>query len=165
MTIERLLKIDKGIEWVQTALSILLFTAILVLGSIQVVGRYVLASAPPWTEEAMRFCGIYLTFVGSSLTVMADAHVSVDLLIGFIKNNRIRAMLFVVARMICVVFLILFLPASVDLVRRSTSFLSASMQIPYSYVYLAAPLGIIMMLCSYASAIPRLSKKYREGEL
>lgn len=39
MTIERLLKIDKGIEWVQTALSILLFTAILVLGSIQVVGR------------------------------------------------------------------------------------------------------------------------------
>ena len=73
MTIERLLKIDKGIEWVQTALSILLFTAILVLGSIQVVGRYVLASAPPWTEEAMRFCGIYLTFVGSSLTVRADA--------------------------------------------------------------------------------------------
>lgn len=165
MSVEKLLKIDKGIEAVQTALSMVLFIAILILGAIQVVGRYVLSSAPPWTEEMMRFCAIYLTFIGSSLTVRVDDHVSVDILIGFIKNNRIRAGLFVVARLICVVFLIMFLPASIELVIRSTHFLSAATKIPYSYVYLAVPIGIVMMLCSYASAIPRLAKKYREGEL
>lgn len=165
MPIEKLLKIDKGIEKVQTAFSIVLFVAILILGSIQVFGRYILSSAPPWTEEAMRFCGIYLTFIGSSLTIRVDAHVSVDILIGFIKNNKIRAALFVISRMICVVFLLLFLPASIDLVSRSTHFQSAAMQLPYSYIYLAVPLGIVMMLCSYASTIPRLAKKYREGEL
>lgn len=165
MSIEKLLKIDKGIETVQTALSIVLFVAILILGTIQVVGRYVLSSAPPWTEEVMRFCAIYLTFIGSSLTVRVDDHVSVDILIGFIKNNKIRAALFVIARLICVVFLIMFLPASIDLVSRSTHFLSAAIKIPYSYVYLAVPIGVVMMLCSYASTIPRLAKKYREGEL
>ena len=66
----------------------------------------------------MRFCGIYLTFIGSALTVRADAHVSVDILIGFLKDNKIRAGLFVVSRLICVVFLIAFFPGAITLVQK-----------------------------------------------
>lgn len=103
-----LLKLDQTIETIQTWFCALMFIMILIFGTIQVFGRFVLSSAPPWTEEAMRFCGIYLTFIGSALTVRADAHVSVDILIGFLKDNKIRAGLFVVSRLICVVFLIAF---------------------------------------------------------
>lgn len=35
---------------------------------------------------------------------------------------------------------------------------------PYSYIYAAVPVGIVMMLFSYASAIPQLAKQYAKGE-
>lgn len=159
-----LLKIDRAIEWVQTVLTMILFVAILALGTLQVFGRFIFQSAPPWTEEAMRFCGIYLAFLGSSLTVRVDGHVSVDILIGFLRNNKIRAALFVVARLVCVAFLILFIPASIELIQRSGNSLGAAIKISYAYIYAAIPLGCVMMLCSYASAVPRLAKLYAKGE-
>ena len=110
-----LLKLDQTIETIQTWFCAGMFIMILIFGTIQVFGRFVLSSAPPWTEEAMRFCGIYLTFIGSALTVRADAHVSVDILIGFLKDNKIRAGLFVVSRLICVVFLIAFFLCKLNL--------------------------------------------------
>ena len=148
-----LLKLDQTIETIQTWFCALMFIMILIFGTIQVFGRFVLSSAPPWTEEAMRFCGIYLTFIGSALTVRADAHVSVDILIGF-----------VVSRLICVVFLIAFFPGAITLVQKSGNSLGAAIRIPYSYIYAAAPAGIIMMLCAYASAIPKLARQYAKGE-
>lgn len=159
-----LLKIDRVIENIQTYLCMALFILILILGSIQVFGRFIFHAAPPWTEEAMRFCGIYLTFIGSALTIRVDGHVSVDIVISFLKSNKVRAGLFIVSRLICVVFLIMFFPGSIALVQKSGNSLGAAIQIPYSYIYAAAPLGIIMMLCSYASAIPKLSKQYAKGE-
>lgn len=159
-----LLKIDRVIESIQVWFCVVMFTLILIFGSIQVFGRFLLHSAPPWTEEAMRFCGIYLTFIGSALTVRTDGHVSVDILINFMKNNKARAVLFIISRLICVVFLLMFFPASIILVQKSGNSLGAAIRIPYSYIYAAAPLGIIMMLCSYASAIPRLAKQYKRGE-
>ena len=146
-----LLKLDQTIETIQTWFCALMFIMILIFGTIQVFGRFVLSSAPPWTEEAMRFCGIYLTFIGSALTVRADAHVSVDILIG-------------VSRLICVVFLIAFFPGAITLVQKSGNSLGAAIRIPYSYIYAAAPAGIIMMLCAYASAIPKLARQYAKGE-
>ena len=83
-----LLKIDRGIETFQTWFCIAMFVLILIFGSIQVFGRFILHSAPPWTEEAMRFCGIYLTFVGSALTVRVDGHVSVDIVISSMTKFR-----------------------------------------------------------------------------
>ena len=159
-----LLKIDRAIEAIQTWFCTLMFVLILIFGAMQVFGRFLFHSAPPWTEEAMRFCGIYLTFIGSALTVRVDGHVSVDILISFLKNNKVRAGLFVVARLISVLFLIMFFPGAIELVQKSGNSLGAAIPIPYSYIYLAAPLGIVMMLCSYASAIPRLAKHYAKGE-
>ena len=158
-----LLKIDRAVETAQTWICMVLFLAILILGSIQVFGRFILSEAPPWTEEAMRFCGIYLTMIGSSLTIRVDGHVSVDILISFMKNNKLRAGLFVLSRMLCVVFLVLFFPASLVLVSKSGSSLGAAIPVPYSYIYAAVPVGIVMMLFSYASAIPQLAKQYAKG--
>ena len=161
---EKLIKIDRAIEAIQTWLCAILFSLILIFGAMQVFGRFLLHSAPPWTEEAMRFCGIYLTFIGSALTIRVDGHVSVDILISFLKNNKVRAALFVISRLICVFFLIMFFPGAIALVQKSSNSLGAAIRIPYSYIYAAVPLGIVMMLCAYASAIPQFAKKYAKGE-
>ena len=158
-----LLKLDQAIETIQTWFCALMFIMILIFGTIQVFGRFVLSSAPPWTEEAMRFCGIYLTFIGSALTVRADAHVSVDILIGFLKDNKIRAGLFVVSRLICVVYFDCIFPGAITLVQKVAIPGERLSEFPI-LTFIAAPAGIIMMLCAYASAIPKLARQYAKGE-
>lgn len=161
----KLIKIDRFIESVQTFICVILFIALLTLGAIQIFGRFIFEVSTPWTEELMRFTGVWLAMVGSSLTIRVDGHVSVDILIGYIKNNRVRATLFVIARLICVVFLIVYFPASITMIAQSRTSMAASIPMPYAYVYLAVPVGIVMMFLSYLSTIPRYAKKYRDGEL
>lgn len=159
-----LIKIDRVIEKIQTLICFVLFVFILTLGSIQVFGRYIYALSIPWTEELMRFMAIWLAMIGSSLTIRVDEHVSVDLLIGYMNNNKIKATLFVIARLICVVFLLMFLPASIKLILKATSSMATSLPLPYSYIYAGVPIGIVMMLLSYASTIPKYAKEYLKGE-
>lgn len=158
------LKIDRWIEKQQTWICIVLFSAILVMGTIQIVARYMATVSVPWTEELMRFCMIWLTMVGSSLTVRVDGHVSVDIVLTYTKNHRRKAILFVVARLICVLFLIVYFPSAIELIRRSATSRAVSLPIPYGYVYAAVPVGIVMMLLSYLTTIPRMAKQYAKGE-
>lgn len=160
-----LIKIDEFIEKVQTFMCVALFMIILALGAIQIFGRYTFKISTPWSEELMRFAGVWLTMIGSSLTIREDGHVSVDILIGYINNNKTKAILFTVARLICVVFLILYFPASITMIAKSKTSMAASLPLPYAYVYLAVPVGIVMMLLSYMSTIPKYAKKYMKGEL
>lgn len=160
-----LIKIDRIIEKIQTIICVSLFIIILVLGSIQIFGRYIFQISTPWSEELMRFAGVWLAMVGSALTIRVDGHVSVDILISYLKNNRVRAILFVAARLVCIIFLILYLPASITMIVKSKTSMAASVPMPYAYVYLAVPVGIVMMFLSYASAIPRYAKKYMKGEM
>ncbi len=115
----KLLKIDRFIETAQVLFCALMFTLILIFGSIQVFGRSIFSAAPPWTEEAMRFCGIYLTLIGSALTVRVDGHVSVDILIEHMKSHKVRAALYLFSRLLCVVFLIPFSPVPLPWSRKA----------------------------------------------
>ncbi len=160
----KLLKIDRFIETAQVLFCALMFTLILIFGSIQVFGRSIFSAAPPWTEEAMRFCGIYLTLIGSALDCQGRRPRIGGHSHRTLKSHKVRAALYLFSRLLCVVFLILFFPGSITLVEKSTRSLGAAIRIPYSYIYAVVPVGILMMLCSYASAIPQFTRQYLKGE-
>ena len=158
-------KIDRAIESTQTVCCFIFFSVMVILGTVQVFGRYVLGISPPWAEELIRFSCIWMAMIGSGLTIRVDGHVSVDILLGFMKSNKARFYLYVVSRIIAVVFLVLFFPASVQLIISSTMSRAASIPLPYTYVYLAVPVGIVSMLLSYASALPQFAMKYKRGDI
>lgn len=159
-----LIKIDKILEIIQTSICVILFSLILILGSLQICSRYVFSISIPWSEEVMRFASIWLAMIGSSLTIRVDGHVSVDILISCLNSNKKKAIMFLISRLICVLFLIIYLPASIELVIKSETSRATSLPIPYSYIYMAVPIGIVMMIASYMSAIPKYTKKYLEGK-
>jgi TRAP-type C4-dicarboxylate transport system permease small subunit len=158
-------KIDHIIEKAQTAVCGFFFAVMVVLGSVQVFGRYVIGISPPWAEEFIRFSCIWMVMIGSGLTIRVDGHVSVDIFLGVMKDNRNRFRLYVFSRIIAILFLLLFLPASIQLILNSLTSRAASVPLPYAFVYLAVPVGIISMFLSYASALPRLAMKYKNGEV
>jgi TRAP-type C4-dicarboxylate transport system permease small subunit len=165
ITMETFAKFDRVFEKAQVWICVFFFSVMVILGSVQVFGRYVLGIAPPWAEELIRFSCIWMVMVGSGLTIRADGHVSVDILLGFMKSNSARCRLYVISRIIAIIFLLLFLPASISLILNSTMSRAASIPLPYTYVYLAVPVGIVSMLLSYISALPHYAAKYRKGEV
>lgn len=156
--------VDVIIEKVQTYVCFFLFALIVILGSIQIFARFVLNNSIQWTEEVMRFSCIWLTFVGSSLTIRREGHVAVDILPNAIKNLKIKAGLYVITRLICVLFLILLLPASLELISKTTNSMAATINIPFSFIYASVTVGVIMMLLSYISTIPRYTKRIMKGD-
>lgn len=157
------LKIDRAVDKIQEYICFLLFFGMVVVGGISVFSRFVLNLSITWAEELIRFLCIWLTFVGSALTVRKDGHVSIDIFISIIKNNKVRAVYYCLSRIIGIIFLIILFPASVQLVQRTGNSLAAALPIKFSWIYLAVPVGIVNMLWAYITALPQYTKKHLEA--
>ncbi|MBQ3616055.1 MAG: TRAP transporter small permease, partial [Anaerotignum sp.] len=139
------------------------FTVIIIIGAANVFCRYVLNDSITWAEEAMRFICIWLVFIGSSLTIRIDGHVSIDVLQSFLKNTKVKFVLYVITRIVAASFLVVLLPASIELVQKMGNAYSSAVGVPYSVVYLSFPVGAVSMLLSFISAVPEHAKKIKDG--
>ncbi len=153
------LKIDKVIDRLQEYACFIFFFAMVVIGGISVFSRFVFNLSITWAEEAIRFSCIWLTWVGAALTVRKDGHVSIDIVLSMIKNDKVRAVYYCISRIIGIVFLIILLPAAIELVQRTGNSRAAAIPIRWNWIYLAVPVGIVNMLWAYITALPFYTKK------
>lgn len=156
-------KFDKILTNVQTYVCAVLFLIIIVIGAINVFCRYVLNDSITWAEEAMRFICIWLVFIGSSLTIRIDGHISIDILQSILKNTKVKFVLYVITRIVAASFLVVLLPASIQLVQNMSNSYSSAVGISYSVVYLSFPIGAVSMLLSFLSAVPKHAKEIKDG--
>ncbi len=157
-------KIDKIIDRLQEFVCFVLFMGMVVVGGVSVFSRFILNLSITWAEEAIRFMCIWLTFVGAALTVRKDGHVSIDIFVSMIKNNKARAIYYCISRLIGVAFLLSIFPASIELVQRTGNSMAAAIPISWKWIYLAVPVGIVNMLWAYISAIPKYTKAQYENK-
>lgn len=157
-------KVDKIVDRMQEFFCFTLFFAMIIVGGISIFSRFVFNLSITWAEEVIRFLCIWLTFVGAALTVRKDGHVSVDIVITMIKNNKVRAIYYAVSRIISIVFLVILFPAACQLVAKTGNSMAASVKISFAWIYLAVPVGIINMLWAYISALPYYTKKTYETD-
>lgn len=158
-------RIDRAVEKGLTFVCFVLFFGIVVLGSIAVFSRFVFNLSIVWAEECMRFACIWLVFIGSSLTVRKDGHVSIDILQESLRKHRkTKTVFYVISRLIGIAFLVCLFPASLDLIKRTGNSMAASLPLPFSVVYAVVPIGILLMLWSYIKALPYFTKKILEEE-
>lgn len=156
-------KFDKALTNIQTYVCALLFIIIIAIGAANVFGRFVLNNSLTWAEEAMRFLCIWLVFIGSSLTIRIDGHVSIDILQSVLKNTKVKCVLYVITRLIAASFLVVLIPASIELVQGMSNSYSSAVGVSYSIVYLSFPIGAVSMLLSFVSAIPKHTKEIKDG--
>ncbi len=153
------LKVDRIVDRLQEYACFIFFFAMVVVGGVSVFSRFVFNLSITWAEEAIRFSCIWLTWVGAALTVRKDGHVSIDIVLSMIKNDKVRAVYYCISRIIGIVFLIILLPASIELFQRTGNSRAAAIPIRWCWIYLAVPVGIVNMLWAYITALPRYTKK------
>ena len=120
------------------------FAIMIVITFLQVVFRYVLTAPLPWSEEAARYCFVWIVFLGAALGLERGVHLGVDLLVNRMPPGMRRNT--AVASNICIAgFALIIIYASAPVLQLNAWQHSPALGIQMSYVYVAIPVSMALI--------------------
>jgi len=155
--LDKLKKIDKGIEMVQLVICCVIMFAIMWLTFFMVFFRYVLNNSIVWAEEILRYLMMWVVLIGAGLTTRVDEHVCMDGVQGILERwPKLRAAHYIITRLIVFVFMIILWGPAMELIARTHGSTATSLPwLPKTLVYISFPLGIISINLSLLGQVPR----------
>ena len=147
-------KIDDFITVLFKYFCALLLVVMIAICFVNTVCRYALHFSFRWAEEIIIYCAVWVTCVGASLTARSDEHVTMDLLQELVKNHRVRAVLYALTRTLACAFLLLLMPAAIEMVQIYGPRFSTSTRLPLWVLYVSYPVGSIAMVLGYLRITP-----------
>lgn len=150
-------KADKGIEWIQLVVCCILMLAIMWLTFFMVFFRYVLNNSIVWAEEILRYIMMWAVLVGAGLTTREDQHVCMDVLQTVLERwPKLRAVHYVITRLIVFVFMIYLIGPTMDLIEKAGNSTATSVTwLHKSTVYASFICGVISVNLSLLGQVPR----------
>ncbi len=122
-----------------------LFAAILVTMILQVAFRYLLNAPLVWTEELARYLYIWACFLGAPIALRRGNHIAITLAVERLPPRGVR--LVALATQAAAIFFLLHLAIQgTRLALRSHSLMAITVPIPWSVIYLAAPVSAVLMI-------------------
>ena len=156
-------KVDDVVALVIKYFCALLLAAMIGVCFVNTVGRYAFHHSFRAAEEIVILCAVWVTCVGASLTARADDHVTLDLLQELIKSHKLRAVLYVITRLLACAFLLLLLPAAFEMVRIYSPMKLTGTKWPQWVLYDAYVVGSIAMVLGYLRITPGKVKALWNG--
>jgi TRAP-type transport system small permease protein len=128
---------------------------------LQVLVRFAFKFALPWTEEVARLAFVYSIFVGATLAVRENDHISVDFLLAVLPAGLRRAVRFV-GTVLVAVFLVAVTWQGVVFVQATGVQMTPVLQIPFRYLYVVIPAsGALMLLYLVLGALDEWRRETR----
>lgn len=121
-----------------------LLALLVVINGVAVYYRFVLNSPVGWSEEVMRYCVIWLTFIAAGAVLRAGEHFTLDLATS-LKSARLQAALGVFIYLVIVVFCVTIAYLGYNVAMRNRMQVSPVLEISMMWPYLALPVGMAMM--------------------
>lgn len=115
-----------------------LLSSLALIGTVllQIFARFLLASAPSWTEEASRFLFIYAISFAAGLAMKQKYYVHLDLIFNKLSKKGQHILEFIIALLIVFLFGI-FSFFSISFIQLGHAETSPSMSIPMSFAFLS----------------------------
>lgn len=137
------------------------FAAMVISLILQVVFRYVLQISVAWTEELARFLCIWTVFLGAAPAFYEDDHITVDALVSKMSNEKYKKIVLYIALTFMYIFIASAIYGGFKLYSLGMRDWATTMPIRMGYVYLALPVGAVMMVVlKLIKLIEDISKKY-----
>jgi TRAP-type C4-dicarboxylate transport system permease small subunit len=126
-----------------TSLVILYVTVVVIF--VQVIARYVLQIALPWTEEFARFAFIWLIFLANAMAERQKEHFRVSY---FVEQapRRVRYAFWVFGELLIFGFFIWLFVDSLQFVQMGRRMISTVIQLRLDWIYWALPVAIVLGL-------------------
>ena len=138
------------LNFIRNMLIVLIFSFIILAGAWAVFLRYMPGmKGLPWTDEVLRYLNIWVVFLGASVAVKQDSHLSIDFFLRKLFSPKwatvIRKLtLVIIAGCFCILIY-----ASVKKVLGSLNVVIQAAPISIAVFYLAIPVGAFLMLLDY----------------
>ena len=145
-------KVIKGLRNAELIIAGCLFGAALIVLTLNVIFRRVPAlPALDWAEEFMRYCSIWITFLGMAVCAEDDLHVGVDIVYQLSKT-RTRKILKIICMALACVFCAFFTYACTKYVLMAYRNMQKSpvMLVPLWTIYTVLPIGAAISTIQYA---------------
>ena len=125
------------------ALLIVVLSVMLVVGTMQVIWRYVLEASLSWSEELMRFLYVWATMLGVGAAIRRKSMACIDSFLDYIgrKSPETKKILHISAMAVQVFVFALLIFYGYQFTVRGLGQHSPAMGMTMSYVYAAFPLG------------------------
>lgn len=141
-------RLQSFLEW--TA-GLLLFV-LLVVGFLQVMGRYTGLIFMPWTEEVARLLFVWVVWVGAAAGLIRGTHIRFDFVVERLPARIRRAMEFAVSIGVGL-FLIVVIRYGYEVAQSQATSTFLTVNLSVKYTYLSAVLGSALMLVGLAAGI------------
>jgi C4-dicarboxylate transporter DctQ subunit len=130
---------------------------------VNVVLRYVFGYALSWGDEVTKYLLLWLVFLGSGVAARQGGHISMEALL-MLLSPRAQQLNAVLVNAVCAVLsaIVGFLGWRLAMAVRSLDQVGAASGLPVFWVYLAIPVGcVLMMLGFWEVALSRLHEPAR----
>jgi TRAP-type C4-dicarboxylate transport system permease small subunit len=127
--------------------------------TLQVVCRYLLGAALPWSEELARYFLVWMTFLGASIALKREAHMGIQGLVDKL-SSRVQRSVKLLTRLTVFGFLCIATLKGFQLALFNMNQYSPAMRIPMGMVYFAIPTGCLIMLAHLAEQMSGLFKNW-----
>jgi TRAP-type C4-dicarboxylate transport system permease small subunit len=136
----------QALDRVLRGLLALLLGVLTVSVFLQVLVRFVLKYPLPWTEEVARLSFVYSIFVGATLAVRENDHISVDVVLAVLPHAAARGVR-LAGRALVAVFLGAMIWQGIAFVAATGVQMTPVLQVPFRHLYLIIPAsGAVMLL-------------------
>jgi len=122
-----------------------MFSCMSIAVFIQIIFRYLLHQPIYWSEEFPRFILIWLTFLGSAIAMKNRSHLSISLLTNRLAVQK-RMWVQFFANLLSLLFISIVVWGGIIITILTMPNRTAALQMPTGLVYLAVPVGGILII-------------------
>ena len=127
-----------------TAVISALFVGLVAVAFAQVLFRYVIGYSLYWSEETARYLFVWISFLGAVAALERGAHIGVEVLVEKLPRN-IRRYVILFSNISVGLFLLFLTVKGLKMVADNMIQRSPALRVPMGLVYLAIPVGAVLM--------------------
>ncbi len=135
-------KVFRGLDILLIAMIVAVFVEVL----LEVFFRYVLHRPLSWGGELSQTILVWITFTGAAVALFRGEHMTIDLFVQRLSSDRVKRGLRLLTLLVLGAFLVVGVNAGWTVVVRTWRMRTTAMQIPAGILYLAFPVGCLLML-------------------
>lgn len=147
-------RLTASADWLLCRICIALFMAILVTMVLQIFFRYVFSAPLTWTEELARYLYIWACWCGAPVAMRRGNHVVITVLTERLPR-QIARVITLATHVVALFFLFELAFQGTILAIRSHTVRAITLPIPWSMIYVAAPISALLMILETAEAVGR----------
>ena len=142
------------LERAEEVVCVLLLLLAFVIQFAHIVGRYVLGAPIYFAEELARYAFIWSVMIGASIVYRTDGHTNVEYFVGLLPRSA-QLVMYVARNLVIVAFLLVVIVNGAALAGKTMNVPSAALEWPWGYIYIAAPVGAVLMIINALRLIGR----------